>query len=300
MTLSVLIATCNRPKLLTQCIKSILENSILPNEIIVIDQSDDSESELLQSSLEKLSPLINYCHVDWRGKSKALNHGLSFSQSEFLALTDDDVKVEPNWLETFMGIIQKHKNVKAFCGRVLSEPGTSPDDYLNLVLEENERWIDKCSNPISPSFCGANVFINREILISLGGYNQFFGPGEIFKNNDDGELAYRLIKNNYPILYTPELFVYHSSWRSGKDNFQLIYNYAYGIGALAGYYMRNGDSIPSVHLFKKTISKMLKLIIGLITVDSHAIKDNYIHIKAFMQGAMRGLSKKSTGTEFYS
>ncbi|MAG85856.1 MAG: hypothetical protein CMB97_00360 [Flavobacteriaceae bacterium] len=290
MTISVLIATCNRLALLRQCIHSILKNTRLPDEIIIIDQSTDAVIESIHSELESLSPVVRYHHVSWKGKTKSLNAAIAKSTCEFLALTDDDVIVEEKWLETFIEKTTKYPDIDTFCGQVLPETNSNPEGYLNLVLGDEERWINQTTNPLSPGFCGANIFIKKETLIQAGCYNILFGPGAPFRNNDDGELAYRLVKMGREILFSPELYVHHSSWRNEKDNTELMHNYAFGIGAFAGYYMRNSDFKPIVYLLRKLIAKIMKLVWGIIRFKQSIVLENWIHINGFLSGSLCGLT----------
>jgi GT2 family glycosyltransferase len=296
MKISVLIATCNRAALLEKCIASLLVNTRPAHEIIIVDQSDGGETESLVRGLDSAETRLHYRHVERRGKSRALNEAVKISSGELLALTDDDVEVPERWLETIDELHSKHPRVAGFCGRVLPEPGSDPTGYYNLVLSEEPRWITRRSNPLSPGFCGANIVVRRSSMIDVGAYNVHFGPGALFKNNDDGDLAYRLTRRGGELLYAPELFVFHSSWRGETDTRSLKFDYTYSLGAFAGYYFRRGHSRPALFLAKKGLFKTRQLLTGLFTRDASKRDDARVQLNGMGRGFARGLRVSEPGT----
>ena len=293
MKISVLIATCNRPDHLKNCLRSLLDNSRPPDEIIVIDQSDEPASEEITGSIESRLTVIRYERLARRGKSLALNRASEICTGDFLALTDDDVMVDEKWLETFLQLGTEYPATEVFCGRMLPEDGGAGNgEYLNLVLDTNTKWIDKKTNPVQPGFVGANCFINRRVFLAVGKFNELFGPGAVLPSNEDGELAYRLIRSGIKILYSPRLVVFHSGWRGKKDNRQLKLSYAHGQGGIAGYYLRQGRILFGWHILLIFLQKLRRLALGLLLADQERIKDGAIHLKGIAAGFLKGLSIK--------
>jgi GT2 family glycosyltransferase len=296
MRISVLIATCNRATLLRKCIASLLSNTRPPDEIVVADQSDGPETEALLREAGADSTRLRYLRMECRGKSRALNQALRASRGDFLALTDDDVEVDERWIETIETLSTKYPKAAGFCGRVLPEPGSDPATYYNLVLSTQSRWITRSGNPLTPGFCGANIAVRRSALLEVGGYNAHFGPGGLFRNNDDGELAYRLTRHGERLLYAPELFVYHSSWREEQDTDDLKLEYTYSLGAFAGYYLRRSHLRPALYLAKKGLFKARQLVLGLLVRDRSKIDDARIQLRGLGGGLCKGLAIAESGT----
>ncbi|MCF6290869.1 MAG: glycosyltransferase [Desulfobacterales bacterium] len=293
MRISVLIATCNRPDHLKNCLQSLLDNSRPPDEIIVADQSDGYATEETVAGIASGSTVIRYERLDRRGKSRALNRAVEICAGDFLALTDDDVMVDKKWLETFLQLSAEYPGIEAFCGRMLPEEGgAGNEEYLNLVLETNTKWIDKKTNPVQPGFVGANCFISRRAFLAAGRFNELFGPGAVFPSNEDGELACRLISSGTKILYSPKLVVFHSGWRGRKDNRKLKFNYAYGQGGIAGYCLRQGRLMFGWHILLIFLQKLRRLTLGLLLADQERIQDGAIHLKGIVAGFLKGLAVK--------
>ncbi len=89
--ISVVIPTFNRPQLLCRAVKSVFEQTNLPNELILVDDgSQDLENQDVQS-LVKSSPIkIKSIKQPHLGVSASRNHGVSRSEGEWIAFLDSD------------------------------------------------------------------------------------------------------------------------------------------------------------------------------------------------------------------
>jgi len=99
---SVVMAVYNGEKFVRAAIESIFSQSLLPTEVIIVnDFSNDKTGELLCSFGEKIS--ILECKA--KNMSAALNLGIKRSTSEFLAFLDhDDLWMRNKQLEQIMAL----------------------------------------------------------------------------------------------------------------------------------------------------------------------------------------------------
>ena len=93
--LTIIIPTCNRPDLFKECLSSVLTQNILPDHIIIVDQSDSDGI----SSLCNNYPFITYEHLNIKNKSIAVNHAIEECTSRYIAIVDDDCLLSRNWIE---------------------------------------------------------------------------------------------------------------------------------------------------------------------------------------------------------
>lgn len=293
VSVSVLVATCNRPRLFARSAAAILALRPPPREFLVMDQSDGPETREALLALDPGAVRVIYEHLAVKGKGRALNRALEVASGEFVALTDDDVVVEPGWLAAFQELHRQEPAVDAFCGRVSPEPGTDPDDYLNLVVEMEPRRLDRRTNPVHPSFCGADLVIRREALLRIGKYDIHFGPGGIFKSNDDGELAYRLTRGGCEVRYAPELVVNHLGWRKERENLALLHDYAFSLGGFVGYYARQGDLVPLAYFAWTCALELWRLVRAVASADGKRIHQRWVHVRGYGAGLARGLMTRA-------
>ncbi len=89
--LSVIIPTYNRVLFLERAIRSVLAQTVLPREIIIIDDgSEDSTERLVRQFKKNSAARILYFKQLNRGPASARNRGIELSSSEFLAFLDSD------------------------------------------------------------------------------------------------------------------------------------------------------------------------------------------------------------------
>lgn len=89
--LSVIIPTYNRAPLLERAIASVLSQTVLPREMIIIDDGSDDQTGHLVKRTEDFSDVkILYHKQRNRGPASARNRGIEMSSSAFLAFLDSD------------------------------------------------------------------------------------------------------------------------------------------------------------------------------------------------------------------
>ena len=105
MKISVIIPTYNRADLVQRAIKSVLNQTKKPNEIIVVDDgSTDNTKQILKNYPVKILYQKN------KGVSSARNIGIKNAKYEFIAFLDSD----DEWIEEKLEEqIKLHKRTKA-------------------------------------------------------------------------------------------------------------------------------------------------------------------------------------------
>lgn len=99
---SVIIPTKNRAVDLDRTIETLLIQTVRPFEIILIDQSASP------SYTKKLPIPVQYIHdSSLSGASVARNVGMSGAQGDIWLFLDDDVVLEPNFIEELLKIYQE-------------------------------------------------------------------------------------------------------------------------------------------------------------------------------------------------
>lgn len=93
---SALVCTRNRPNGSAKTVRSLLADNNEDLELVVIDQSDNGETENALRGWRDDKRFV-YHHTQSRGKGRALNEGLTLSRRPILVCTDDDCEVPPGW-----------------------------------------------------------------------------------------------------------------------------------------------------------------------------------------------------------
>lgn len=210
MTITLGIATYNRLHHCINVIKLLYEQSIIPDEIIIIDQSDWYIDGILHEFLE-LHNLgkINYIFQKEPNLPKARNRILNESMSDIILYIDDDVIFDKFFVERHLSNYN-NKNVTAVCGRIFESQNYKEtyklrtwDKYLDY------KYFNFSSNISIQDFGivkGCNHSVRRYALLKIGGYDELYIGSAL---REEGDMAFRLILKNYTICFDPSAKLHH-------------------------------------------------------------------------------------------
>ena len=103
--ISVIIPTYNRLSFLREAIQSVLDQTVKPLEVIVVDDgSTDGTREMCQKEF----PEVRYVYQDNQGVSAARNTGIQRARGEWLAFLDSDDLWVKDKLKIQWDFIQEH------------------------------------------------------------------------------------------------------------------------------------------------------------------------------------------------
>lgn len=128
MKTSVIIPTMNRIDSLGVLLQSIFKQTILPDEIIIIDQSEKSyQSEVFKIFEERHFHNLKYVHdKNITGLTQAKNKGIDLSTSDILFFFDDDLELYPDFIEKMVVTFKKFPEIGGLCGRQHLKKKLSP------------------------------------------------------------------------------------------------------------------------------------------------------------------------------
>jgi glycosyltransferase involved in cell wall biosynthesis len=223
---TILICTYNRARLLRETLAALSELIAPPDcefEIVVVDNnSTDATPAVLAEAAAKSPVPIRTAREPQQGKSFALNRGLSMARGDVVALTDDDVWVNPNWLARIVADFREHDVTFVF-GKVLPRWSRLPPPEL-LTQAAQAIWgplaiVDYGDAPVDYTTAstgqrlpiGANLAFTRDALVHVGGWRTDLGKvNNTLISGEDHEIFARLRRNGlYAGLYDPLVEVRH-------------------------------------------------------------------------------------------
>jgi glucosyl-dolichyl phosphate glucuronosyltransferase len=223
---TVLVCTYNRATLLRETLAAF--TALTPPEhcdveIIVVDNnSTDTTARVVADAASRSPYRIVSLHEQRQGKSFALNRGLEAAQGDIIALTDDDVWPERDWLHRIVERFRERAVTFVF-GKVLPRWGALPPPEL-LTPPAQDIWgplalVDYGDEPAAylPELTGqrlpigANLAFARQALISVGGWRTDLGKvNNTLTSGEDHEIFCRLRRFElYSGFYDPAIAVRH-------------------------------------------------------------------------------------------
>jgi glycosyltransferase involved in cell wall biosynthesis len=108
---SVVIPVYNGEKTLTKCINSVLNQTYMDYEIIVVDNNSIDKTKRIINYFEAKNKKIKYVFEGFRSRGAARNVGIKFAKGEIIAMTDADCIVPDDWIEKITFPIRKNKEL---------------------------------------------------------------------------------------------------------------------------------------------------------------------------------------------
>lgn len=164
---SVIIPTYNRPELITETVKCVQNQTLKPDEIIIINNGESKINYDLFSSKDNLT-IINT--VVKAGVSQARNIGVTVAKNKWIAFLDDDDLWELEYLEKAKKFIEDEKpdclitrRDRLFREGIVKYKDFSKHEGNPLLLQK--LLLDNFG------VGGSNTIINKSVFIDIGGYN---------------------------------------------------------------------------------------------------------------------------------
>jgi glycosyltransferase involved in cell wall biosynthesis len=133
---TVIIPTHNRPQLVARAIRSVLAQTVLPQQIIVIDDASQPALTLPEDLRDDRIRVIR--HEKSVGGASARNTGLHEAPTSIVAFLDDDDEWLPTKMEVQLAWLQSHPEATLVtCGHIRCEAGRQYHEVYS------ERFVDR-------------------------------------------------------------------------------------------------------------------------------------------------------------
>jgi glycosyltransferase involved in cell wall biosynthesis len=249
VTVTVIICTRDRPDPLARCLASLPAQSLVPDEVVVVDNA----SEGTMTRDVALAAGVRYLREDRPGLDVARNTGLLAATSQVIAYTDDDTELHPRWLERLVGAFDE-ESVMAVTGLVLPAELATQAQWIFETRWGFGRGFDRVD--FGPEFyrrtrrqgcpaweigAGANMAFRREVVRAVGLFDERLDVGAAGCSGDS-EYWYRIMAAGWTCRYEPTAVVYHYHRRETQALAKQIRAYMRGhVAALLVQYERTGD-----------------------------------------------------------
>ena len=211
---TIIVPTKNRCDALLKLLDSLKKlrhlQRIQPEIIIGDNDSSDSTWEELQRESRNFPVELRLMKVTTLGKSAVMNEAIRASRGQVLAFLDDDVIVDPGWLQAINDFLKNNPLLVA--QGVIRVPSPEAEDPQTKRLLDRYHTISRLEyGPEKQSLSslnGANLVILREIFDKIGFFDERLGPGAA-GTSEDVELARRIVRAGLKIGYIHDAIVYH-------------------------------------------------------------------------------------------
>jgi GT2 family glycosyltransferase len=209
---TVVVPNWNGERFLPTCLSSLRRQSFEDFETIVVDDgSTDGSLALVGRDYREVRVLALGENA---GFSAAVNAGIGASDSEYVALLNNDTEVDPGWLEALVRAADSYPEAGFFASKLVDFHDRRVLDgagdvlrYSGLPYRLGHGELDRGQYDEEVfvfGACAGAALYGRGMLDDVGLFDEDF-----FANCEDGDLSFRAQLAGYRCLYAPGAVVYH-------------------------------------------------------------------------------------------
>lgn len=206
-SISVVIPLYNKQREIGDALRSVLAQTLAPQEIIVVDDGSTDDGAEVAGSIH--SPLLKLVRQPNAGVSAARNRGIAESAGEYIAFLDADDAWQPGFLARIAEMIAGKPGCGLYCTAfdIVSDDGVFPARtpqtrgvVENFFRESAHRYI-----AIPSASC-----IPRRVFDAVGGFPEGMKIGEDL-------YMWIKIARRFKVCFSPERLVRYSRVASNRS-----------------------------------------------------------------------------------
>jgi hypothetical protein len=242
--ITVVVATRDRTQSLLRCLSSLSRLDYPAFDVVVVDSapSGDTTARTLCGGQQFGFP-VSYLRAFRPGLALAHNTALAAVTGDIVAITDDDVEVDRNWLAALAAAFAE-PDATCVTGLILPAELETPAQLLTEQFGGYGRGFSRqaftrgmpAPSPLFPFTAGrfgsgANMAFRTDWLTAQGGFDPAMGAGSPARGGDDLTAFLKVIVEGGTLIYEPAAIVRHWHRRDYAGMRRQAFGYGVGLGA---------------------------------------------------------------------
>lgn len=248
MTILAVIPTNGRVAFLEEAISSILAQTLLPNELLIVSSGArgpvENVVERFTDPICKISVVYNKTNFTTAGGNRNIALDYLPDGTDFLAFLDDDDIWRPEYLES-MQAAALGTNWAVSWGEFISQHGVRPGPSIL----SNVEWTTALGQ--NPGMTGSNFIIHQDAFRLVGGFDP------LLRVSNDRDLLIRLLQAGLEYSVVKKPLMVQRIHDSGQLTNRTLQRAA-GLEAFMKKYQRDFSPTAKRH-FNREISSVLRV-----------------------------------------
>lgn len=271
LRLSLIVATYNRSASLIRALESVAQQNAPASEweCVVINNNSTDDTQERFAEFVAAHPDLNIRMVTElrQGLSFARNRGIRESEAEYIAIIDDDERISPDFITSYISLFDSTPDAVAAGGPIVAEYPSGRPRWMSHFTERpvaNTMYFgDKVREfPEGRIPGGGNMAIRRSAVRRYGVFDTSLGyVGESLVGGEESDLFERLRIAEAKYYYVPTAVMYHIiPPEKLTANYLSRLSYNIGVSQLRrALYYRRRARVRIKELFKWVVTLVLAL-----------------------------------------
>jgi GT2 family glycosyltransferase len=207
---SIIVVNWNGERFLKDCLGALFSQSYGNREIILVDNGSSDNSVCF--TRENFSEVKIVALTENKGFTGGNAVGLEIAQGAYIALVNNDARVDQTWLESLLQAMLQDRSIGICAPKLIFENAqivNSAGDGLTTAAVGFNRGLG--GSPLDFNLpemvfgaCGAAVLYRRRMLDEIG-----FLDDDFFLYDEDTDLNFRAQLAGWKCAYVPAAIAYH-------------------------------------------------------------------------------------------
>lgn len=214
MNFSIIIPVYNVGNYLRECIESVIKQSRVSYEVILVDDGSKDESTQICDEYTQRYDFISVIHKENGGLSDARNKGIDIAKGEYILFVDGDDYIGGDSLRAIADVIEKEKHPDVVCLELVkffenSSKTIAMEDGIDKKISElkNDKLYEYLADLPKYPASACTKAIRRQLFFD---YDLYFVKGLL---SEDLEWSIRLFLAAKTICYCPYKYYYYRQAR---------------------------------------------------------------------------------------
>jgi len=196
-TVSLVIPTMKRQAYTQLLLNDHKNQSYLIKEAVIVDATPEAERDAQFYRNEDFPFDVVVKWQTTKGSCRARNEAIDLCTGDYIIFADDDVRVQPNFVENHIKLLQTYKAAACNGLDIMAENihQNLTDLENRLVKIEGKRW----KVGVSSMFSNANSCVRRDVIEELKGNDVNFDGGY----GEDADFGLSILKKGEILLHNP-------------------------------------------------------------------------------------------------
>jgi len=209
---SIIIPTYGQLRFTLQCLKSILDSGTKATFEVIVAEDSSGDKDILR--LRDIPGLVFYVNETNLGFLRSCNAAATRARGRYLYFLNNDTRIMPGAIDALVELAERRPDA-GLVGSKLIYPHGRLQEAGGIIWSDASGWNfgrlddpDRCIyNYVRECdyISGASILLPRALWEQLGGFDEHFAPAYC----EDSDLAFRVRKAGFKVLYQPRSVVVH-------------------------------------------------------------------------------------------